>query len=69
MKIRKFVAVLATAGLAFWVPSVVPVQGFFWRLRLQAGHSRISDDRHGLCGPVDHSLSGRPTRRRGRRWR
>ncbi len=29
MKIRKFVAVLATAGLAFWVPSVVPVKASF----------------------------------------
>jgi len=29
MKIRRFVAVLATATLAFWTPSVVPVKAKF----------------------------------------
>jgi hypothetical protein len=26
MRIRKFIAVLATAGVAFWTPSIVPVK-------------------------------------------
>ena len=29
MKIRKLVAILATAMLAFWTPSVVPVKAFY----------------------------------------
>ena len=37
MRIRKWVALAATASIAFWAPSIVPVKGHGWRHRLQRG--------------------------------
>ena len=53
MRMRKWVALAATASIAFWTPSLVPVKAA--SLRLRRSPRIVPDGRHGLRAAASSS--------------